>query len=114
MLEVTVEIEVNNIEEIKRIARENLEVACELVAQAAETNAVFEITALGAVDTGNLRRSIEHGVEGNDTAYVGTNVEYGKYVEYGTSRMKPRPFLKQALTNHLDEYKKLIEVGMRG
>ena len=114
MISATFKIETDNTDEIKEIARENLKTALELVAQAAETNAVYEITVLGAVDTGNLRRNIEHGVDGDDTAYIGTNVEYGKYVEYGTSKMKPRPFLKQAVVNHQDEYKKLLEIGMRG
>ena len=114
MVSATFIIETDNTDEIKEIARENLKTALELVAQAAETNAVYEITVLGAVDTGNLRRNIEHGVDGDDTAYIGTNVEYGKYVEYGTSKMKPRPFLKQAVVNHQDEYKALLEKGMRG
>ena len=113
MVSATFEIAVDNTDEIKRIAKENMQTALELIAQQAETNAVYEITVLGAVDTGNLRRNIEHGVD-DDTAYVGTNVEYGKYVEYGTSRMPPRPFLKQAVQNHQDEYKKLLETAMRG
>lgn len=114
MVSATVKIAVDNTDEIKTIARENLQTALELIAQAAETNAVYEITVLGAVDTGNLRRNIEHGVMGDDTAVVGTNVEYGKYVEYGTSKMAPRPFLKQAVQNHQAEYKKLLETAMRG
>lgn len=114
MVAATVTIAVDNTDEIKTIARENLQTALELVAQAAETNAVFEITVLGAVDTGNLRRNIEHGVMGDDTAVVGTDVKYGKYVEFGTSRMPARPFLKQAVENHKEEYKKLMEIGMRG
>lgn len=35
------------------------------------------------VDTGQLRQSITHEIEGN-TGVVGTNVEYAPYVEYGT------------------------------
>lgn len=35
------------------------------------------------VDTGQLRQSITHEVEGN-TGVIGTNVEYAPYVEYGT------------------------------
>lgn len=41
----------------------------------------------------------------DDTVYVGTNVEYAPYVEFGTSRMHARPYLKPALENHMDEYK---------
>ena len=60
------------------------------------------------VDTGNLRNSITHGVE-DDTAYIGTNVEYAPYQEFGTSRMKPHPFLKPAVQNHTDEYRSIIK-----
>lgn len=52
------------------------------------------------VDTGNLRSSITH-VVGRDAqgAYVeiGTNVFYGRFLELGTSRMQPYPFLVPAL-----------------
>lgn len=114
MVSMTIKIEKDNTDKVKEVARENLKTALALIGQAAETNAIYEITVLGAVDTGNLRRSIEHGDNGKDEAYVGTNVEYGKYVEYGTSKMAPRPFLKQAVNNHVAEYKSLLEIAMRG
>ena len=60
------------------------------------------------VDTGNLRNSITHGVE-DYTAYIGTNVEYAPYVEYGTSRMKAQPFIRPAAENHVDEYRAIIK-----
>lgn len=53
-----------------------------------------------AVDTGRLRSSItyEIGTQGRVlVARVGTNVEYAKHLELGTSRMRPRPFLRPAL-----------------
>ncbi len=49
-----------------------------------------------AVDTGRLRASITHRVEtesGEVVAYVGTNVEYAKDLEFGTVKMQPRPFM---------------------
>lgn len=36
-------------------------------------------------DTGNLKNHISHLVKGNDV-YIGTNVEYGVYVELGTGK----------------------------
>lgn len=54
-----------------------------------------------AVDTGRLRSSISHEVGKVGTtivARVGTDVEYAKYLELGTSKMAPRPFLRPALT----------------
>ena len=57
-----------------------------------------------AVDTGALRQSITHSVEvdssGNVTGYVGSiikNPPYGAYLEFGTSKMKPRPWLSTAV-----------------
>jgi len=68
--------------------------------------------------TGNLRRSLHigghagesgglSGTTGTDVGgnghtaagaviLVGTNVEYGPYVEYGTSRMAPQPYMRPA------------------
>lgn len=87
------------------------------------------------VDTGNLRNSITHTVDtGEMAAYIGTNVEYGIYVEMGTGihaangggrptpwsykdakgnwhrthGQKPQPFIKPAVADHMDKYRKLI------
>lgn len=65
------------------------------------------------VDTGRLRNSISHAQE-KDTAYIGTNVEYAPYVEFGTSKMASRPFLRDAATNHSDEYKNIVEKVLKG
>ena len=78
----------------------------------AEGNAVDEITFLGAVDTGRLRGSISHAVAG-DSTYIGTNVEYAPYVELGTYKMASRPFLRNAISKHVDEYKQLILDGLK-
>lgn len=52
------------------------------------------------VDTGRLRSSITHAL-GKDSRSiycdVGTNVEYAPYVEFGTSRQRPQPYLRPAL-----------------
>ena len=86
------------------------------------------------VDTGNLRNSITCTVvESEDAVYIGTNVEYAPYVEFGTgkfyesgrqtgwtingpdgSRMttrgqKAKPFLRPALSEHIDQYRKIIQ-----
>jgi HK97 gp10 family phage protein len=63
--------------------------------------AAFEIEArakvLAPVRTGNLRNSIQTDVESDGlTAHVGTGVEYAAYVEFGTRRMAPRPYLAPA------------------
>lgn len=65
---------------------------------------------LAPVDTGNLRNSITHDVDdGEPSAYIGTNVEYAPYQELGTIHMKSQPFLKPAVADHANEYRKIIE-----
>lgn len=53
-----------------------------------------------AVDTGRLRSSIAHLVERELLAWVGqvgTDVKYGAYLEFGTTRMAARPFMLTTL-----------------
>ena len=65
---------------------------------------------LAPVDTGNLRNSITHDVDNVEpAAYIGTNVEYAPYVCLGTIHMKAQPFLKPAVADHENEYRKIIE-----
>ena len=65
--------------------------------------------ALCPVDTGNLRNSITHQVDLSvDGVYIGTNVEYGPYVELGTVKMQGgKPFIRPAIENHMSEYKQI-------
>jgi hypothetical protein len=51
------------------------------------------------VDTGDLVVSVESSVDNRDmTGRVGTNLEYGLYLETGTKRgLAPRPWLRRAL-----------------
>ena len=60
------------------------------------------------VDTGNLRNSITHQLEGDDAVAIGTSVEYAPYVELGTHKMAARPYLVPSIENHVDEYKQVI------
>ena len=92
------------------------------------------------VDTGLLRNSITHAVsgenidyqyqadkgngsgkvsgtvgkEGDNAVYIGTNVEYAPYIEYGTSKMEPHPFIQPAVTKHAEEYKRIAEHYLKG
>lgn len=79
------------------------------------------------VRTGNLRNSITHKVadDGKSVA-IGSAAEYSMFVELGHIQevgryvpaigkrlknefVKPRPFLRPAVENHLTEYKSIIE-----
>lgn len=86
------------------------------------------------VDTGNLRNSITYQVRDTEkAAYIGTNCEYGPYVELGTGKyysggrptawsfqdakgkwhrtvgQRPQPYLKPAASQHGDEYRRILE-----
>lgn len=107
------------------------------------TNAVYQHPQGWYIRTGNLRNSITHAVqedgEGNIVAVVGSAVEYAPYVELGTgiyaedrkgrktpwryqdsdgnwhttSGMPPRPFLRPAVQNHLQEYRQVLETELK-
>ena len=51
------------------------------------------------VDTGALRNSIGRDLAPG-TAVIGPTVNYGAYVELGTSRMRPQPYLGPATDRH--------------
>ncbi|MGD7788213.1 HK97-gp10 family putative phage morphogenesis protein [Propionibacteriaceae bacterium Y1700] len=69
-------------------------------ASAIVTKAAYDVQAqaqaLAPVDTGALRSSISTDVQ-TLAAEVGPTVNYGAHLEYGTSRMAPRPYMGPAL-----------------
>jgi HK97 gp10 family phage protein len=52
-----------------------------------------------ANDTGNLIASIFYGMENDLSGRVVVSAKYGLYLEVGTARMAPRPFLSPALAH---------------
>lgn len=51
------------------------------------------------VQTGHLRNSIAFNIKSPIRAAVGTNVEYGYWLEFGTTKMLARPFLRPIVMN---------------
>lgn len=101
--------------------------ALEIIGGKAESYA----KGLVPVDTGALRNSITHQVDG-DTVQIGSAIQYSSYVELGTGReyspppewmennaprgagiisrsVRARPYLRPAVENHLDEYRQVIQ-----
>lgn len=106
MASLDFEIQADNTDEIKSIAKEAVERALEAVGLLAEGYA----KRYCPVDTGRLRNSITHGADMSDTtAYIGTNVEYAAYVEYGTSKTPAQPYLKPAVNDNQAEYNAIFE-----
>jgi len=60
------------------------------------------------VDTGRLRNSITHEVDGKEV-FVGSATEYAASVEYGTVKQKAQPYLRPAATDHTSTYKQIIQ-----
>ena len=69
--------------------------------------------AITPVDTGRLRNSIAHTAD-SEAAYIGTNVEYAPYVEFGTVHNKAHHMLKKAATEHGSEYQRIAKTVLKG
>ena len=126
----------SNREEVLRRTKDAIMVGLEAVGLEAEGDAKF----LCAVDRGLLRNSITHGVSGeiishnytddageqsgsvsavigttdDKEVYIGTNVEYAPYVEYGTSRTQAQPFLRRAFEDNKEKYGRIIAKALKG
>lgn len=75
--------------------------------------AVGYATDIVPVRTGNLKSSIAYDADDRQVI-IGSDVHYASYVEEGTVHMRPRPYLRPAIVNHLDEYREVIRRAMGG
>ena len=132
MSEIT--IKVDNRKTVLQEMDKAILIALEKSGMAGEGYAKDNLTQSGHVDTGNLRNSITYKIDNGEPAvYIGTNVEYGKYIELGTGKyasggrktswvyqdengewhrtegVKADPYLKPAVTEHLDTYRAIFK-----
>ena len=66
------------------------------------TSTTYTASAPGeapASRTGQLRGSIEYEIT-TDNAYIGTPLQYGAFLELGTNKAAPRPWLKPTLSEN--------------
>ena len=62
------------------------------------------------VDTGMLRNSISTTIgAGGLSAEIGPTVDYAHYLEYGTRRMPPQPYMGPAAERRAEPFVKAIE-----
>lgn len=128
---------IDNSDLVKNAEEGAIEKALEEIGITLEAYAKLIATQKHIVDTGRLRNSITHATKGDagqanysdnhgktysdgsaqgtpeaKTVYVGTNVEYAPYIEYGTTKQVARPFLHPAVTEHVDEYKDMFKKSL--
>ena len=130
----SIRIEVDNTDAVMRASKDQIRRALEECGLTAERYAKEKCP----VDTGNLRNSITHQMDGDNKVLIGSAVKYSVYVECGTGKyteggrktawiyeddkgnwhrtngQKAQPYLKPALANHVDEYKRIIKANLEG
>ncbi len=77
------------------------------VVQKAAADIKADAQLMAPVDTGNLRSSITYETQvGADavTGEIGPTANYGVYVELGTVKMAPQPYLGPAFDRHSDAF----------
>ena len=108
MSDIDVKITDNHDKVIKAL-QQQLRAALEDAGQQAVAHAKSNVP----VDTGKLKNSINYSVS-DDKLKVGTDVEYGKYVELGSIHNHTAShFLLNAMQNHTSEYKQTIEKHLK-
>lgn len=68
---------------------------------------------LAPVDTGTMRASIGYQTDrlaGSIRAVIGPTVNYAPYVEFGTSRQPPQPFMGPAADRHAPGFYRAMEI----
>src|SRR3972149_4147846 len=76
--------------------QKSLEKVGALVEREAKINVTQTPPSHPQVQTGRLRASIIHETD-KDSVSIGTNVVYSKWLEFGTSKMPPYPWLFPAV-----------------
>jgi phage gpG-like protein len=66
-----------------------------------------------SVDTGRFLNSIDFNV-GDSDAIVFTDIEYSKFLEYGTSRMIPRMHFRNTKSRNQGNIQKIINESIKG
>lgn len=94
-------------EEVKEEMRSKVASCLEAIGMDAASTA----QSVTPVDTGRLKNSISYVVDEQEhVVYIGTNVEYAPYQEYGTSRgIKGKHFLQFGVTAHVAEYRSIFQ-----
>lgn len=96
-------VEIRGDREVARAMHKGARPAAEKALKTLTIRVLGNVIKATVVDTGNLRSSMAHEFLGSLSSRVGTLVEYGEYVEYGTERMEAR---------HMEGGSKVLGEGM--
>jgi len=90
---------------------QNAAKALAMIGMAQNEIASMEVSALGAIDSGNLHDSMGYFVDDKDdkSVVVGNTVDYAHFVELGTRNMGARPFLRNSINNHKGTYRSIVQ-----
>jgi len=127
----------SNISQVIKVIKGNAERALQSVGVYLTSQMVKNVDSMGIVDTGRLKGSITHEVDGMEV-HNGTNVEYAMYQEFGTGiyaedgqgrqtpwlytgrdgnkymtrGTRPRPFLRNAYRENHEAIKRIVAKEM--
>lgn len=99
-------------EALQTIAKTNLK-AVDAVCEGEIRKAYDEARRLVPVRTGYLRSTIYWVKKALASYSLGASASYAQFVEYGTSRMDARPFLRPALLTYFSNMEKLLQALAR-
>ena len=129
---------IDNTDAVMNLAKEKIYKWLEAIGEDAASTAANVLTETDTIDTGRLKNSISSAVVENEQAvYIGTNVEYAIWHEFGTGiyaesgrktpwvfkdkdgelhwtrGVKPKHYLQYGITAHKQDYKEMLERIMK-
>ena len=115
MITVSIELRgdkkvIHDLGELRRLLRGALLMALEKSAKEVKTEARSRVP----VRTGKTRKSIKYSTSRDEVkAYVGSEWFVARFLEEGTKKMRPRPWLKPAFENKKDYIHQAIDNAVR-
>ena len=102
---MNIEITNDNSEEVIKAMRKACRNSLDIMGGKIETTA----KKLAPVDTGRLRSSYKHEMDGDTAVLIGSEVEYAPYQELGTRYMRAQPHLQPACEQHVGEFERILQ-----
>ncbi len=68
----------------------------------------------GVIQKGTYSGHVPSAKANGLAVYVGSAVEYAPFVECGTRKRRAKPFLRPAIENHREEYRRIAESVLKG